>query len=63
MTHTDPEPGQPRPGPMPLRGRIALITGVGVPDDPARLIAWLATDAAWITGQTINTEGGFRCWT
>jgi 3-oxoacyl-[acyl-carrier protein] reductase len=33
----------------------------GAPDDPARLIAWLATDeAAWITGQTINTEGGFR---
>jgi len=35
----------------------------GTPDDPARLIAWLATDeAAWITGQVINTEGGFRRW-
>lgn len=35
----------------------------GRPDDPARLIAWLATDdAEWITGQTINTEGGFRRW-
>ena len=35
----------------------------GVPDDPARLIAWLTTDdAAWVTGQTINTEGGFRRW-
>lgn len=33
----------------------------GTPDDPARLIAWLATDeASWITGQIINTEGGFR---
>src|SRR5580693_1778955 len=33
----------------------------GTPDDPARLIAWLATDeAAWVTGQVINTEGGFR---
>jgi 3-oxoacyl-[acyl-carrier protein] reductase len=33
----------------------------GTPDDPARLIAWLATDeASWITGQVINTEGGFR---
>ena len=31
------------------------------PDDPARLIAWLTTDeAAWITGQVLNTEGGFR---
>jgi 3-oxoacyl-[acyl-carrier protein] reductase len=35
----------------------------GTPEDPARLIAWLATDeAAWITGQVINTEGGFRRW-
>ena len=35
----------------------------GTPDDPARLIAWLITDeAAWITGQVINTEGGFRRW-
>lgn len=34
------------------------------PDDPARLIAWLATDeSSWITGQVINTEGGFRRWT
>jgi 3-oxoacyl-[acyl-carrier protein] reductase len=33
----------------------------GTPDDPARLIAWLATDeAAWVTGQTISTEGGYR---
>ena len=33
----------------------------GTPDDPARLIAWLATDEAdWITGQVITTEGGFR---
>jgi 3-oxoacyl-[acyl-carrier protein] reductase len=31
------------------------------PDDPARLIAWLATDEArWVTGQIINSEGGFR---
>ncbi len=35
----------------------------GIPDDPARLVAWLVSDdAAWITGQTINTEGGFRRW-
>ncbi|MFE9127140.1 SDR family oxidoreductase [Streptomyces sp. NPDC007148] len=33
----------------------------GMPDDPARLVAWLATDeAAWITGQVIDSEGGFR---
>ncbi|NJQ01596.1 SDR family oxidoreductase [Streptomyces zingiberis] len=33
----------------------------GLPDDPARLIAWLATDeAAWVTGQVIDSEGGFR---
>jgi 3-oxoacyl-[acyl-carrier protein] reductase len=35
----------------------------GTPDDPARLIAWLSTDeAAWVTGQIINSEGGFRRW-
>ncbi|MEV4682764.1 SDR family oxidoreductase [Streptomyces kurssanovii] len=33
----------------------------GMPDDPARLIAWLATDEAeGITGQVIDSEGGFR---
>ncbi|KID28812.1 dehydrogenase of unknown specificity, short-chain alcohol dehydrogenase like [Prauserella sp. Am3] len=35
----------------------------GRPDDPARLISWLVTDEArWITGQVINTEGGFGRW-
>ncbi len=33
----------------------------GMPDDPARLISWLATDEAeWVTGQVIDSEGGFR---
>ncbi|MFC9283339.1 SDR family oxidoreductase [Streptomyces collinus] len=33
----------------------------GQPDDPARLIAWLATDeAGWVTGEVVNSEGGFR---
>jgi 3-oxoacyl-[acyl-carrier protein] reductase len=33
----------------------------GAPDDAARLVAWLCTDdAAWITGQVVNSEGGFR---
>ncbi|MFF2848153.1 SDR family oxidoreductase [Streptomyces sp. NPDC058001] len=33
----------------------------GMPDDPARLIVWLATDEAeWVTGQVIDSEGGFR---
>ena len=35
----------------------------GEPDDPARLIAWLVSDeAAWMSGQVLNTEGGFRRW-
>lgn len=35
----------------------------GHPDDPARLISWLVTDEAqWITGQILNTEGGFGRW-
>jgi 3-oxoacyl-[acyl-carrier protein] reductase len=33
----------------------------GEPADVARLVAWLASDeSAWITGQVINSEGGFR---
>jgi 3-oxoacyl-[acyl-carrier protein] reductase len=35
----------------------------GEPDDAARLIVWLCSDEArWITGQTIDSEGGFRRW-
>ena len=35
----------------------------GLPDDAARLVTWLCSDdASWITGQTINSEGGFRRW-
>lgn len=33
----------------------------GEPSDAARLIGWLISDdAAWVTGQVINSEGGFR---
>ena len=33
----------------------------GMPDDAARLIGWLCTDdAAWMTGQVLDSEGGFR---
>ncbi|GLW91737.1 SDR family oxidoreductase [Actinokineospora globicatena] len=33
----------------------------GRPDDAARLIGWLVSgDAEWVTGQVINSEGGFR---
>jgi 3-oxoacyl-[acyl-carrier protein] reductase len=33
----------------------------GQPEDVARLVAWLASDESqWITGQTINSEGGWR---
>jgi 3-oxoacyl-[acyl-carrier protein] reductase len=33
----------------------------GDPDDPARLIAWLVSDAGeWMAGQVLNSEGGFR---
>jgi 3-oxoacyl-[acyl-carrier protein] reductase len=33
----------------------------GTPDDAARLVAWLCSDdGAWVTGQVINSEGGFR---
>lgn len=35
----------------------------GRPDDPARLIEWLVSDeGCWMTGQVLNTEGGFARW-
>ncbi|MGW3293334.1 SDR family oxidoreductase [Streptomyces xiamenensis] len=44
----------------------ALVAGLfpegrwGAPEDAARLITWLAGDeAGWITGEVINSEGGF----
>lgn len=33
----------------------------GEPEDAARLVAWICSDdARWVTGQTIDSEGGFR---
>jgi 3-oxoacyl-[acyl-carrier protein] reductase len=47
-----------------MRQRVAGMFPAGrwgTPDDAARLVAWLCTDdAAWVTGQVINSEGGFR---
>jgi 3-oxoacyl-[acyl-carrier protein] reductase len=35
----------------------------GEPDDVARLVAWLCSDdGRWISGQVIDSEGGFRRW-
>jgi 3-oxoacyl-[acyl-carrier protein] reductase len=35
----------------------------GSPDDVSRLVCWLVSDdGAWITGQVLNSEGGFRRW-
>ncbi len=49
-----------------LRARLAPMFPFGrpgQPDDPARLVAFLASaDGGWITGQVINTEGGFARW-
>jgi 3-oxoacyl-[acyl-carrier protein] reductase len=44
--------------------RDALPAGRwGSPDDVSRLVSWLVSDdAAWITGQVLNSEGGFRRW-
>lgn len=36
---------------------------MATPDDPARLVVWLLSDESqWVTGQVINTEGGFSRW-
>jgi 3-oxoacyl-[acyl-carrier protein] reductase len=46
------------------RVRARFPTGRwGEPDDAARLVDWLCSDdARWITGQIIDSEGGFRRW-
>lgn len=37
-----------------------LMGRIGLPEDTARLVAFLASDdAKWITGQVIHSEGGF----
>lgn len=46
-----------------LREVLARFPGgrFGEPDDPARLVAWLASDEGrWVVGQVVSTEGGFR---
>lgn len=37
-----------------------LLGRIGLPEDAARLVSFLASEEAqWITGQIINSEGGF----
>jgi 3-oxoacyl-[acyl-carrier protein] reductase len=37
-----------------------LMGRIGLPEDAARIVAFLASDdASWITGQVIHSEGGF----
>jgi hypothetical protein len=49
--------------PRRLRPSEDAVRAVGRPDDAGRLVAWLCNDdASWMTCQTINSEGGFRCW-
>ena len=46
------------------RGRARFPAGRwGEPDDAARLVSWLCSpDARWVTGQIIDSEGGYRRW-
>ena len=52
--------GWPTPGVRAAVGR-RMPLGWAQPDDPARLIAWLVSEEGrWVTGQVLNSEGGFR---
>jgi NAD(P)-dependent dehydrogenase (short-subunit alcohol dehydrogenase family) len=40
--------------------RLYPTRRIGLPEDPARLVAFLAgDDAGWITGQVLSVNGGF----
>ena len=60
------DPGPTDTGWMTAGLKAALLPRMGLgrlgqPDDAARLILFLASDAGgWITGQVIHSEGGFR---
>ncbi|WP_156753771.1 SDR family oxidoreductase [Actinokineospora pegani] len=44
-------------------GRALPAGRWGTPADVANLVRWLASDdSQWVTGQVINSEGGFRRW-
>ncbi|NEA26391.1 SDR family oxidoreductase [Actinomadura bangladeshensis] len=44
-------------------GRALPFGRWGAPEDVARLVRWLVSDEGhWITGQVIDSEGGFRRW-
>jgi 3-oxoacyl-[acyl-carrier protein] reductase len=52
--------GWPTPAVRAAVGR-RMPLGWAAPDDPARLIAWLVSEEGrWVTGQVLNSEGGFR---
>jgi 3-oxoacyl-[acyl-carrier protein] reductase len=44
------------------RAKAAMPRGRwGTPEDAARLVAWLASEeSGWVTGQVIDSDGGFR---
>ncbi|HEU5267652.1 MAG TPA: SDR family oxidoreductase [Jatrophihabitans sp.] len=43
-----------------VAAQMPLASRWGTPDDTAELVSWLVSDAAgWITGQTIDSDGGW----
>ncbi|GAA3665610.1 SDR family oxidoreductase [Microbacterium marinilacus] len=58
--YLDPETSD-RPDALDTLREAMPLGRFGHPDDPARLIGWLASDEGrWVVGETLSSDGGFR---
>ena len=63
LTETEGVMASPHAGAFEFVGMLQALPGKGQPSDIAAAVAFLASDdAKWITGQTLNVDGGMVRW-